>query len=132
MYPNAANISNEKVIFKELSYQLGGLFFKIHNDLGRFRREFQYCHYFEELLKEANLAYAREHALPSIDQAQNRVDFMIENSILVDFKAKPFVTKEDYYQMQRYLGLAKKELGLIVNFRQVYLKPRRILNTLLV
>jgi len=48
--------------------------------------------------------------------------------MIVDFKAKRLITKDDYYQMQRYLKSANIKLGLIVNFRQKYLKPKRILN----
>ena len=130
MYPNATNVTdgNGKVLFKELSYRLNGLMFKTHNDLGRFRREFQYCEYFEEQLKAELIPYRREHVLPAIDASINRVDFLIDDEVLIDFKAKPFITKEDYYQMRRYLELAKKPLGMIVNFRQVYLSPKRVLN----
>ena len=121
MHPNDTNLTNEsikdKVLFRELSYKLNGIFFKVHNELGRFRREFQYCSYFEKLLPEFNLKYIREHSLSSIDKAINRVDFIIEDAVLVDFKAKSIITKEDYYQMKRYLELSGKELGLIVNFR---------------
>ena len=31
--------------------------------------------------------------------------------------------------MQRYLTTYKKKLGIIVNFRQKYLKPKRVLNS---
>ena len=41
----------------------------------------------------------------------------------------PFITKEDYFQMQRYLHSAKMKLGLIVNFHSYYLYPKRILNS---
>ncbi len=112
-----------------MSYKLGGLFFKTHNDLGRFRKEYQYCKHFEGLLKNSNISYVREYKINSPDKALNKVDFFIENAILVDFKAKPFITREDYYQMRRYLELVGLDLGLIVNFRQKYLKPKRVLNS---
>jgi len=57
------------------------------------------------------------------------VDFIIENKIIIDIKAKKFITKEDYYQMLRYLKGANLELGIIYNFRNTYLKPKRVLNS---
>jgi len=57
-----------------------------------------------------------------------RPDFIIEKAVVLDVKAKKFITKEDYNQMMKYLTLLKKELGLIVNFRASFLKPKRILN----
>ena len=59
---------------------------------------------------------------------RNIRDFVIEDKIILDLKAKRIVTKEDYYQMKRYLAVSNKKLGLIVNFRQKYISPKRILN----
>ena len=58
----------------------------------------------------------------------NIVDFIIDGKILIDLKAKRFITKEDYYQMLRYLKSSGLKLGLVVNFRGTYLKPKRIIN----
>jgi GxxExxY protein len=54
---------------------------------------------------------------------------MINNTLLVDLKAKSIVTKDDYYQMNRYLQASGLKLGLIVNFRNRYLKPIRVVNS---
>lgn len=124
------NDPNEKIIYKDLSYRLNGLFFKTHNELDRFCREKQYGDFLENLLREEKVDYQREKILPieKIDnQRSNVVDFEIDGKILVDLKAKPMVTKEDYYQMQRYLQAGNYKLGLIVNFRSRYLKPIRII-----
>ena len=124
-----ANDTN-KIIHKELSYQINGLLFDIHNSLGRFCREKQYCDVFESLLSQQNISYEREKPLPVeiIDnQFTNKVDFAINNKLLVDFKAKSIVTKDDYYQMNRYLEASGYDLGLIVNFRNKYLKPIRVI-----
>lgn len=122
---------NKNVIYPELSYKICGLCFYIHNKLGRYRNEKQYADAFERLLKENGMAYEREKpSSPSFAGEKTRrsiPDFSIEDKVVVDFKAKPFITKEDYFQMRRYLASYKKELGLIINFRQKYLYPKRIL-----
>ena len=108
------------------------LAFDIHNSLGRFCREKQYADAFEKLLKERNIQYEREKSLPvkTIDnQFTNKVDFAINNTLLIDFKAKSVVTKEDYYQMNRYLDACGLNLGLVVNFRNKYLKPIRVIRS---
>ena len=119
-----------KIIHKELSYVINGLLFKIHNELGRFCREKQYGDAFERLLKTEGIVYQREKAVPMdmIDnQATNKVDFIVDNKLVLEFKAKPFILKEDYYQIQRYLQASNYDLGFIVNFRNKYLKPIRII-----
>ncbi|MBI4158026.1 MAG: GxxExxY protein [Candidatus Yanofskybacteria bacterium] len=131
MYANATN--KDKVLFKELSYEICGLCFKIHNELGRFRSEKQYADAFEGLLKEGNWEYKREFALPisfvGENNRRNILDFIVSNEIILDLKAKTFIEKEDYFQMKRYLTSANKKLGIIINFRQRYLSPKRVINT---
>lgn len=121
----------EKILLPDLSYKLTGILFRVHNELGRFCKEKQYADVFEERLKIARIKYEREKKL-FIDESGisgNQVDFCIENKILVDIKAKRFLTREDYYQMLRYLKAGNLKLGMIVNFRNRYLKPKRIINS---
>lgn len=121
----------QDLIYPELSYKLNGIFYQVHNALGRFRTEKQYADFIEKLLKKYKIKYLREYELSNLGKDRgkgSRVDFVIENKILVDVKAKKFITKDDYFQMRRYLDVAKMKLGLIVNFRNTYLKPKRVLN----
>ena len=122
---------NEKIIEAKLSYIITGLCFKVHKELGRFSREKQYSDKFEELLKKSKIKYHRENGI--VDRTNsvlsgNIVDFLVENKIVVEIKAKKFLTKDDYYQVQRYLQSSGLELGIIFNFRNTYLNPKRILN----
>ena len=121
-----------KIFHKELSYQITGLLFEIHNKLGRYCREKQYADAFEKLLKLNKIEYFREKKIPVelIDnQFTNIVDFDISSKLLIDLKAKPLVTKDDYYQMNRYLEAAGYDLGIIVNFRNKYLRPIRVIRS---
>ena len=85
------------------------------------------------MLKKNKLIYKRENALlPSFEGEKGRrnvPDFIIDDKIVIDLKAKRMIGKEDYYQMLRYLSSSKKRLGIIVNFRQRYLQPKRVINS---
>lgn len=118
----------EKIVHKDLSYQLVGLLFQTHDQLGRYCREKLYGDFLEKLLKKSNVNYQREYPIIIGDRKSNFVDFRINDIILLDIKCKPFITKDDYFQMRRYLELCDLDLGLIVNFRNKYLMPKRILN----
>jgi GxxExxY protein len=125
-------MQKDKIILKELSYTVNGILFDVQNQLGRFCREKQYGDLLEKFLKEKNLDYEREKVLPVTNienQFTNKVDFVINNELLIDLKAKSIVTKEDYYQMNRYLDASGLKLGLIVNFRNKYLKPIRVIRS---
>jgi GxxExxY protein len=126
-------VKNKNIYHPELSYEITGLLFKVHNELGRFKTERQYCDLFEKHLKDSKFGYNREKEInkifDNISENGNIPDFIIENKIIVDFKAKKFISKDDYFQMLRYLEVAKFPLGIIVNFRATYLKPKRVLNS---
>ncbi len=117
-----------QIIEKDLSYLLTGIFFQIHKELGRFCRERQYGDVLAKKLDENNIKFHREAPLRLAGRVSNLVDFLIDGKIAIELKAKPFLDKDDYYQMQRYLHSAKLELGLLVNFQQPVLKPKRVLN----
>lgn len=119
----------KEIVEKELSYILVGIFFKIQKDLGRFCKERQYGDALASELEAAHIKFEREYPIEIAERKSNFVDFLVEERILVELKAKPFVEKSDFYQMQRYLKTGKCRLGLIVNFQDRYLKPRRILNS---
>lgn len=118
-----------KIIEKDLSYRIVGILYKIHQELGRFCREKQYGDVLENKLKEEKIKFIREWPIELAGRKSNFVDFFIEDKILIDLKAKSFINKDDYYQMKRYLEISNKELGLLVNFRQPHLKPKRVLNS---
>jgi len=120
-----------KIIYAELSYVITGLCFNVHNELGRFVKEKQYADLLEEYLKNNKINYLREKEILSniIGVSGNRPDYIIENKIILDLKAKKFISKDDFYQMRRYLEAANYKLGLVVNFRNTHLKPLRVLNS---
>jgi len=125
-----ANDTNEKILYRDLSYRINGLLFNVHNELGRYCRERQYGDALEHLLREARFEFEREKTLPVplIENTEtNKADFIVENKILLELKAKPMITKEDYLQIQRYLQAGQIKLGLLINFRNKYLRIIRVI-----
>jgi len=116
-------MKQNKIIYPELSYVVNGICYKSQNELGRFGREKQYGDLVEQKLQEKGLDHIREFV---IADTGNTVDFFVEGKLFLELKAKRLITKEDYYQVQRYLQAADIRLGIIVNFRQRYIKPIRI------
>lgn len=117
-----------KIIQAKLSYKLVGLCFQVHNELGRFCREKQYSDLLETLLLENNIKFHKEMFIDN-ETRSNKPDYIIEETMIIDLKAKRVIAKEDYYQMQRYLKSSNIQLGIIINFRDSFLKPKRVINS---
>jgi GxxExxY protein len=85
----------------------------------------------EELMKE-RLDYKRE---PSIEiKYENKLvgvyrpDFLIEDKIILEIKAKKSITNEDKYQAFSYLRATNYKLLLLINFGFEKLEIKRIIN----
>lgn len=123
-----------KLIYPELSYKITGILFSVHNELSGFCNEKQYADAIEGYLKKLKINYEREKVLPpSFEyeaEGRNKADFLIDNKIILEIKAKQFLSRSDYYQTKRYLVALNKKLAILVNFHQKYIRPKRILNSL--
>jgi GxxExxY protein len=120
------SVPGSTVIYPQLSYAITGICFEVHNELGRFAKEKHYGNLLEDKLKEKGIVYVREY---KIEQTGDRVDYLIAETIILEIKAKNMILKADYYQAQRYLHALNKKLALLVNFRNRYIKPIRVLNS---
>jgi GxxExxY protein len=126
----------EGVIYKDLSYKITGLLFEAHNKLGRYKSEKEYGDFIEILFKENKIPYQRECRVNSSigDKiiCRNISDFIIDNKIVLELKTVGFLNKIFYYQVKKYLSELGLKLSILVNFREEYLKPKRIINNELI
>jgi len=122
------------IVYKDLSYKIGGILLKVHKELGSYYSEKQYGDRIEYYFKQENIPYEREVTIPPSFEGEhpgrNKADFIVANKIILEIKTIRMLNPECYYQVQRYLKATNKKLGILVNFRDKYLKPKRILNSL--
>ncbi|MBI4135091.1 MAG: GxxExxY protein [Candidatus Sungbacteria bacterium] len=127
------NFSKPQLIHPEFSYQLNGILFAVHNERGRYCNEKQYGDAIEKYLKTYHLIYEREKVLPPSFAGEvagrNKIDFVVDDKILLELKTKRVLDRQDYYQTRRYLAALGIKLGILVNFRDKFLRPRRVLNS---
>lgn len=117
-------MQKQALFYEELSYKINGILFAAHNEIGCYAKEKQYGDVVERLLRAADIPFKRE--VP-VGNSRNILDFVVEGKIVLELKAKRIITKEDYYQTQRYLQETGLKLGILVNFRDKYIKPKRII-----
>lgn len=126
-------MQKDKIVYPDLSYKVNGILFSVRKQLGQYANEKQYADAVEQKLKEEHITYEREKILdPSFAgelKGRNKVDFLIDGKIVLELKAESFITKEDYYQVRRYLNALNLKLGIVVNMRRHVVNPKRILNS---
>src|SRR3989344_6984891 len=120
----ATNSSTAKVLYADLSYKIVGLCFDVHNELGQFAREKQYADLLEKRFKAADVKFLRELRL---GETGNIVDFLVEDKIVLELKTARVVGRIHFRQLQNYLLQSRVKLGLLINFSDKYLRPKRVL-----
>jgi len=122
----------EKLLYPDLSYQIMGILFEVHNKLGTKYQEKHYQNAVEIKLKELNIPYQREKKVnvkfENEDLGEFYIDFVIDDKILLELKKIWRITPNDVKQVLRYLDALNLRLGIIANFKRKRLEYRRILN----
>jgi GxxExxY protein len=80
---------------------------------------------FEEKWKLKDIPFKKEL---KIGDSGNIADFVIDDKIILEFKAVAFLLEEHFDQVKRYLHQTQLKVGIIVNFRDKRIKPLRVLN----
>ena len=117
---------------KDLTEAIIGCAMKVHNQLGNGFQEVIYQRCLAIELNKANLTFARELEMSiyydSIKVGTRRVDFFVENLIMVELKA--IIQLEDAHlaQAMNYLEAYQMEIGLLINFGARSLQFKRVHN----
>lgn len=116
---------DKEFLYGELSYKINGVLIEVFKELGKYGREKQYADLVEIKFQENDIKYKREVI---IGDSGNILDFLVDDKIILELKAKPLLIREHYDQIKRYLYQTNLKLGILVNFRTNYLYPKRVLN----
>jgi len=118
---------------KELTGRIIGACMRVHSELGNGFPEVIYQRSLAIEFSHSNLEYDREISMPLYYQGQNvgsrRVDFLVEDKILLELKAVSEITSVHYAQILNYLKAYQLQIGLLVNFGEESLKFKRFINS---
>jgi len=121
----------------EIAKTIWDICFKIHSTLGPVLFESVYEEIFAFELNKVGLRFTRQEAIPLVWDtirldAGFRVDFIVENKVIVELKSVEEIHPVHQKQVITYLKITKLKLGLLVNFNSSLLKDgfQRIANKL--
>lgn len=94
---------------------------KVHTILGPGLMESSYEECLEYEFTKRNVQFDRQRELPITYEGKTlskgyRVDFLVENSVIVEIKAVDMLNELHHAQMLTYLKLSGCKCGLIINF----------------
>jgi GxxExxY protein len=120
------------MLHEELTRKVIGCAMEVHKRLGNGFQEVIYQRALDIEMKLAHIEFAREMEMSifyrDFEIGTRRVDFFVENKIMVEIKA---ITKlEDVHlaQAMNYLEAYKMEIGLLINFGSKSLEFKRVHN----
>lgn len=119
MRNNTQNMT-QKLLYLEESYIIRGACFVLYKKFRNTQKESVYQRALVQELKLKGLSIDREKQLPiyhlGIKVGVYVPDLVVNNSIIIELKAKPFLHKEDSQQFWHYLKNSEFKLGFLINF----------------
>ena len=123
-------MSEEKLIHKELVYEVVGCAMKVHRELGYGFLEKVYENSMMVLLNKKSIKAKQQFPVPvhfeNVIVGEYFADFMIEDKILVELKTVEKITNVHFAQVLNYLKATGIKLGLLINFGPRKLEYERI------
>ncbi len=126
------NLSDDKVFYKDLSYEIIGLAMEVHRELG--------CGFLEKVYENALLYLLRENGIKAEQQFPLQVifrdnivgeyfaDIVVEDKIIIELKACEKILDIHKAQVVNYLKATGKKLGLLMNFGKRSFEHERLIN----
>ena len=108
------------LLYEKESYIIRGACFDIYKKFRNTQKETVYQRSLVEELKTKDLVVEREMQLPiyhlGVKVGIYTPDIIVNGSIILELKAKPFLHKEDIQQFWHYLKNSQFKLGFLINF----------------
>ena len=125
-------LRNADLKYPELTGKVIGCAMAVHGALGNGFQEVVYQRALSVEMELAGLSFARESEMPiwysGVQVGTRRVDFFVEEVVLVELKAIAKLDETHMAQGLNYLEAFGLEVGLLLNFGGRSLEMRRLVN----
>lgn len=125
-------MAEETYLHAELTYKIIGCAMRVHSALGNGFQEVIYQRALAIELAEQGLAFSREHEMDifykGVKIGNRRVDFFVEDKVMVEIKALLNLEPVHFAQAINYLEAYGLEVGLLINFGSRSLQYKRMMN----
>jgi len=125
-------MNEDKVIYKELSYEIVGILFGVYNELGYGYKEKYYENAIDRNFRLEKIKFKKQVPYKLIYKGEVigrlYLDFLIEDKIVLEIKKGNYFDKRNIEQVKEYLKISGKKLAILANFTSTGVKFLRIFN----
>ena len=125
-------MENSDFSVNDITHKIIGCAMKVHNYLGNGFQEVIYQRALEIEFIRAGVVFEREKEMPIMYYEEmigsRRVDFFVENCVMVELKARELIEDVHKAQAINYLEVYNISDGLLINFGGLSLEFKRIYN----
>jgi len=120
------------MLHKELTHQIIGCAIEVHKELGTGYPEKIYQRALALELESKGLKFCSEYSMNIYYKGEKigmrRVDFFIEDAVMLEIKAVEKLNDVCLVQTKNYLESYKLKIGLLINFGSMSLQFKRVFN----
>jgi len=129
----SCDLMGEKYRYSDITGAVIGSAMHVHPELGDGFPEVIYQRSLAIEFQDQDIRYQRELSMPlhykGKSVGKRRVDFLVEEKVLVELKAVSEINDTHYNQILNYLTAYELEIGLLINFGENSLKFKRFINS---
>ncbi len=120
--------------YKDETYQIIGILFEVHKNLGKGFSEIVYKDAIEYEFQQNNIPYQREKEYfvnykNTTLKHKFYADFVVFNQFILEIKSVDCFNNSHYNQCLNYLRVSNNELAFLVNFNSISLEYKRIISS---
>ena len=118
--------------YKDLTEKIIGAAMRVHSALGYGFQEIIYQRALEIELRDSGIIFKKEFSMPIFYKdtliGKRRVDFFVEEKVMVEIKAIINLENVHLVQAKNYLEAYNIQVGLLINFGNASLQFKRLEN----
>jgi GxxExxY protein len=128
-----SNKNNQEYKYSDVTQKIIGCAMAVHRKLGNGFQEVIYQKALTIEMTKNGLYFKREYSMDILYDGEiigaRRVDFLVENNIVVELKALTQLEDVHLAQSKNYLEAYNLEVGLLINFGSTSLQFKRLVRT---
>lgn len=125
-------VNSEKLIYADITKEIIGALFEVHNNLGAGLLEKHYQRALAEEFKKRNLKFVEQFPVElkykEVSIGRYFLDFKVEDKIVLEIKRHTHFSRDNIQQTLNYLKALNLQLGILAHFGPDKVIFKRIVN----